>query len=57
VRSTLLGAGLNGFGLFGFSFVSLIYRASPRTPYRISWGGVALIGIYLGALVIVYWQG
>ncbi|HLE28290.1 MAG TPA: hypothetical protein VI793_09240 [Anaerolineales bacterium] len=55
--STLLGAGLNGFGLFGFSFVSLIYRASPRTPYRISWGGVALIGIYLGALVIVYWQG
>jgi len=41
----------------GVAIVSLIYRASPRTPYRISWDGVALIGIYLGALVIVYWQG
>ncbi len=41
----------------GVAIVSLIYRASPRTPYRFSWDGVALIGMYLGALGMVYWQG
>ncbi len=41
----------------GVVIVSLIFRASPRTPYRISWDGVALIGIYLGAIVALYGLG
>lgn len=38
----------------GVVIVSLIYRASPRTPYRINWDGVALMGMYLGAMVALY---
>jgi cation:H+ antiporter len=34
--------------------VSLMYRASPKTPFRVSWDGVALIGMYLGALAALY---
>ena len=30
--------------------VSLMYRASPRTPFRVSWDGAALIVMYLGAM-------
>jgi cation:H+ antiporter len=41
----------------GVVIVSLIYRASPRTPYRISWDGLALIGLYLGAMVTLYILG
>jgi cation:H+ antiporter len=41
----------------GVVIVSLIYRASPRTPYRINWDGVALIGMYLGAMVMLYIRG
>lgn len=41
----------------GVVIVSLIYRASPRTPYRINWDGVALIGMYLGAMVTLYILG
>jgi cation:H+ antiporter len=39
----------NGFAavmammMTGVVIISLMYRASPRTPYRISWDGVALI--------------
>ena len=34
--------------------VSLIYRASPKTPRRISWDGTALFVMYLGAMVALY---
>jgi cation:H+ antiporter len=34
--------------------VSLIYRASPKTPWRVSWDGAALIAMYLGAMVALY---
>lgn len=37
------------------TIVSLTYRASPRTPYRLNWDGVALIGIYLGIMAALYW--
>jgi cation:H+ antiporter len=37
--------------------LSLMYRASPRTPYRISWDGLALLGMYLGAIGMLYWLG
>ena len=38
----------------GVAIVSLIYRASPRTPYRFNWDGVALIAMYGGAIVVLY---
>ena len=41
----------------GVVIVSLIYRASPRTPYRVNWDGVALIGMYLGAMMALYALG
>lgn len=41
----------------GVVIVSLIYRASPRTPYRFSWDGVALVFMYLSAIVILYRLG
>jgi cation:H+ antiporter len=34
--------------------VSLIYRASPKTPWRVSWDGAALIAMYLGAMTALY---
>lgn len=34
--------------------ISLIYRASPKTPFRFSWDGAALAAMYLGALVMLY---
>jgi cation:H+ antiporter len=37
--------------------VSLIYRASPKTPWRINWDGAALVVMYLGALVALYLLG
>lgn len=41
----------------GVVIVSIIYRASPRIPRRISWDGYALAGMYIGAVVILYWLG
>ena len=41
----------------GVVVVSLIYRASPRTPYRITWDGFALMLMYLGAMLALYWAG
>ena len=38
----------------GVAVISLIYRASPRTPSRLNWDGVALIGMYLGAMIALY---
>jgi cation:H+ antiporter len=37
--------------------ISLMYRASPKTPFRVSWDGVALVAMYLGALAALYALG
>jgi cation:H+ antiporter len=39
----------------GVAMVSLIYRASPRTPFRLNWDGAALLAMYLGAMTVLYW--
>ncbi len=39
----------------GVVIISLMYRASPRLPYRFSWDGLALAGMYLGAMAVLYW--
>ena len=41
----------------GVVIISLMYRASPRTPYRFSWDGMALIVMYLSSIVILYQLG
>jgi cation:H+ antiporter len=51
----------NGFAavmammMTGVVVISLMYRASPRTPYRFSWDGLALISMYIGSIVMLYW--
>lgn len=53
----------NGFAavmtmmMTGVVIISLMYRASPRTPYRVSWDGVALIFMYLGSIMTLYLLG
>lgn len=53
----------NGFAavmtmmMTGVVIISLMYRASPRTPYRFSWDGIALIGMYIGSIVALYFLG
>ncbi len=39
------------------AIISLIYRASPKTPYRLNWDGAVLVAMYLGAIVVLYWMG
>jgi len=41
----------------GVVIISLMYRASPKTPYRFSWDGFALIGMYIGSIVTLYLLG
>ncbi|MEO5887896.1 MAG: sodium:calcium antiporter [Anaerolineales bacterium] len=41
----------------GVVIISLMYRASPRTPYRISWDGFVLAGMYLGSIALLYLLG
>lgn len=41
----------------GVVIISLIYRASPRTPYRLSWDGLSLLVMYIGAMVFLYLIG
>lgn len=41
----------------GVVIISLMYRASPKTPYRISWDGLALAGMYLGSIALLYLLG
>ena len=36
------------------ALVSLIYRTSPKTPYRFNWDGVALWVMYGFAMVRLY---
>jgi cation:H+ antiporter len=38
----------------GVVIISLMYRASPKTPYRISWDGFVLAGMYLGSIALLY---
>lgn len=53
----------NGFAavmtmmMTGVVIISLMYRASPRTPYRFSWDGIALISMYVGSILILYLLG
>jgi len=41
----------------GVVIISLMYRASPKTPYRVSWDGFVLAGMYLGSIVFLYLLG
>ena len=36
------------------AIISLIYRASPKTPWRMNWDGVALLGMYGVSLILLY---
>ena len=38
----------------GVVIISLMYRTSPKTPNRISWDGYALVGMYLGSMILLY---
>jgi cation:H+ antiporter len=41
----------------GVVIISLMYRASPKTPYRVSWDGLAIAGMYLGSMALLYVLG
>lgn len=41
----------------GVVIISLMYRASPKTPYRFSWDGLALVSMYLGSMALLYLLG
>jgi len=41
----------------GVVIISLMYRASPKMPYRVSWDGFVLAGMYLGSIVFLYLLG
>jgi cation:H+ antiporter len=41
----------------GVVIISLMYRASPKTPYRISWDGIAITGMYIASMVLLYLLG
>jgi cation:H+ antiporter len=41
----------------GVVIISLMYRASPKTPYRISWDGLAIVGMYVGSIALLYILG
>lgn len=41
----------------GVVIISLMVRMSPRRPSRISWDGLALMAMYLGAVVMLYILG
>ncbi|MEW5942057.1 MAG: sodium:calcium antiporter [Chloroflexota bacterium] len=53
----------NGFAavmtmmMTGVVIISLMYRASPRTPYRFSWDGIALLVMYVGSILTLYLLG
>ena len=41
----------------GVVIISLMYRASPKTPSRISWDGLAIAGMYIGSIALLYLLG
>jgi cation:H+ antiporter len=50
-------AALMALMMTGVVIISLMYRASSKTPYRLSWDGIALAGMYLGSLALLYILG
>ena len=47
-------AGLMVVAMSSVVIVSLIYRTSPKTPYRFNWDGAALLAMYGFAMVMLY---
>lgn len=41
----------------GVVIISLMYRTSPKTPSRISWDGLAIAGMYIGSIALLYLLG
>jgi cation:H+ antiporter len=41
----------------GVVIISLMYRTSPKTPYRISWDGLVIGAMYVGAMALLYVLG
>jgi cation:H+ antiporter len=41
----------------GVVVISLMYRTSPKTPYRISWDGLTIAGMYIGSMALLYLLG
>jgi hypothetical protein len=41
----------------GMVIISLMYRTSPPTSYRFSWGGVALLTLYVSSIFVLYLLG
>jgi cation:H+ antiporter len=41
----------------GVVIISLMYRASPKTPYWISWDGIAIAAMYVGSIALLYVLG
>jgi cation:H+ antiporter len=41
----------------GVTIISLVYRASPRTPFRLTWDGAVLIMMYLAVMAALYALG
>lgn len=50
-------AALMAMMMTGVVIISLMYRTSPKTPYRISWDGFVLAGMYLGSIAFLYLLG
>ena len=49
-----LVAGLGTIAMTAVAIVSITYRASPKTPFRLSWDAVLLIMMYLTSLGLLY---
>lgn len=47
-------AGMMVVIITGVVIVSLVYRASPKTPYRFSWDGGAILALYLAAVFLLF---
>lgn len=47
-------AGLGAMAMTAVAIVSLTYRASPRTPFRLSWDGALLFAMYVASLGMLY---
>ncbi len=50
-------SGLMAVIMTGVAVVSLIYRASPRTPFRLSWDGFSILVLYITAIVLIFIVG
>lgn len=49
-----LVAGLGTIAMTAVAIVSITYRASPKTPFRLSWDAVLLIAMYIISLGLLY---